>query len=159
MGSETGELVSCFSTHSSLVGSIASRDVIANSVNCWNALRAMGTTTQPVKANVMVQKACGLGNQQPSISFGDEGSTTRATARSAQASAKRGGSGIARSRYSLSYSETNRAGRKRSSATQLTCQPALDIAFTVSFITQSTFYGQLWGKAAYMLGISLGVRL
>ena len=30
-----------------------------------------------------------------------------------------------------------------------TCQPALDIAFTVSFITQSTFYGTLWGKAAY----------
>jgi len=30
-----------------------------------------------------------------------------------------------------------------------TCQPALQIAFTVSFITTSTFYGQLWGKSAY----------
>lgn len=30
-----------------------------------------------------------------------------------------------------------------------TCQPALSIAFTVSFITTSTFYGTLWGKAAY----------
>ena len=30
-----------------------------------------------------------------------------------------------------------------------TCQPALNIAFTISFITTSTFYGVLWGKAAY----------
>jgi hypothetical protein len=30
-----------------------------------------------------------------------------------------------------------------------TCQPALTISFTVSFIVQSTFYGTLWGKAAY----------
>lgn len=30
-----------------------------------------------------------------------------------------------------------------------TCQPALSISFTVSFITTSTFYGTLWGKAAY----------
>lgn len=30
-----------------------------------------------------------------------------------------------------------------------TCQPALSIAFQVSFITTSTFYGTLWGKAAY----------
>jgi hypothetical protein len=30
-----------------------------------------------------------------------------------------------------------------------TCQPALSIGFTVSFITTSTFYAQLWGKAAY----------
>lgn len=30
-----------------------------------------------------------------------------------------------------------------------TCQPALVISFTISFITTSTFYGTLWGKAAY----------
>jgi len=30
-----------------------------------------------------------------------------------------------------------------------TCQPALSIAFTVSFINTSTFFGVLWGKAAY----------
>lgn len=30
-----------------------------------------------------------------------------------------------------------------------TCQPALSISFQVSFITTSTFYGTLWGKAAY----------
>ncbi len=30
-----------------------------------------------------------------------------------------------------------------------TCQPALSISFTVSFLTTSTFFGTLWGKAAY----------
>jgi len=78
------------------------------SVNCWDTLRAAGTTTQPVKANVMVRKASGLGNQQPSAYGVGEGSTTRASARSGQATAKCGGTGSASSRYSLSCSETNR---------------------------------------------------
>ena len=58
-----------------------------NRVNCWEALRAERTTTEPVTADVMVGKAFGLGNQQPSfmqVRLHEEGSTIRAKAHRAK---------------------------------------------------------------------------
>lgn len=78
-------------------------------VNCWNTLRAGVATTQPVKANVTAEKHTGLGNQQPSdLLTQAEGSTTRAKARSGQATAKCKGTLNESSRYSLSCSEMSR---------------------------------------------------